>query len=92
MDDRYKLFSCLGGLPSNSNKEQCLYLKVHTSKFLSSALNTEMEYIIKIEYGLLESVNILWKTLEQIYDSSNDKRSSSINISKNISLSSIHID
>jgi hypothetical protein len=41
---------------------------------------------------LLESVNLLWKTLEQIYDSSNDKRSSSINVTENISSSSINID
>jgi hypothetical protein len=41
---------------------------------------------------LLESANLLWKTLEQIYDSSNDKRSSSINVTENISSSSINID
>jgi hypothetical protein len=41
---------------------------------------------------LLESANLLWKTLEQIYDSSNDKRSSSVNVIENISSSSINID
>jgi hypothetical protein len=48
--------------------------------------------MIKMEYGLLESANLLWKALEQMYGSSNDKRLSLINVSENISSSSIRID
>jgi hypothetical protein len=44
-----------------------------------------------MEYGLLERANLLWKVLEQIFGSSNDKKSSS-NVPENISSSSIHID
>jgi hypothetical protein len=46
---------------------------------------------IEIECGLLERVNLLWKVLEQMFGSSNNKRSSS-NVTENISSSSIHID
>ncbi len=45
-----------------------------------------------MEYGLFERANILWKALEKIFDSSNDKISSSKNILENVSSSSIHID
>jgi hypothetical protein len=45
-----------------------------------------------MEYGLLESANLLWKTLKQMYCSSNDKRSSSTNVSENISSSSMYIN
>jgi hypothetical protein len=48
--------------------------------------------MIGIEYDLLESANLLWKTLEQIYGSKNDKRSSSTNVLENASSSSMHID
>jgi hypothetical protein len=54
-------------------------------------LSAEIKDEIKIEYGLLERTNLLWKTLEQMYGSSNDKRLSS-NIIENISSSSIHTD
>jgi hypothetical protein len=47
---------------------------------------------MKIEYGLLERANLLWKDLKQMFGLSDDKRSSSTNIPKNISSSSIHID
>jgi hypothetical protein len=47
--------------------------------------------MIKMEYGLLESANILWKALEKIYGSSSDKSSSSINVPENITSSSTHI-
>jgi hypothetical protein len=64
-----------------------------------SALSVEVEDMIKIEYGLLESENILWKALMRdchhhicTYGSSNDERSSSTNVPENISLSSMHID
>jgi hypothetical protein len=45
-----------------------------------------------MEYGLLKSVNLVWKAFEQMYDSSNDKRSSSTNVLENISSLSMHID
>jgi hypothetical protein len=45
----------------------------------------------KIEYGLLERANLLWKVLEQIYDSSNSKRLSS-SATENISSSSTNFD
>jgi hypothetical protein len=41
---------------------------------------------------LLERANLLWKVLEQIFDSSDDKRSSSTKILEDISLSSTHFD
>jgi hypothetical protein len=55
-------------------------------------LSAEVEDIIKMEYGLLESANLLWKTFERMHGSSNDKNSSSINVPENISSSSMHID
>jgi hypothetical protein len=54
-------------------------------------LGAEIKDEIKMEYGLLERTNLLWKVLGQIFGSSNNKRSSS-NISKNISSLFIHID
>jgi hypothetical protein len=55
-------------------------------------LSAEVEDMVKIEYGLLESGNVLWKALKQLYDSSNVNRSSSTNMLENISLSFMHID
>jgi hypothetical protein len=55
-------------------------------------LSAEVEAIIEMEYGLLESANILLKALQQMYGSSNDKKSSSTNVPENISLSSMNID
>jgi hypothetical protein len=45
-----------------------------------------------MEYGLLECANLLWKTLEQMYGSTNDKRLSSTNVPENISSSHMSID
>jgi hypothetical protein len=45
-----------------------------------------------MKHGLLESTNVLWKTLERMYGSSNDKRSSLPDVSENISSSSMHVD
>jgi hypothetical protein len=73
-------------------QDKCLYLEAHASNALSCALSAEVEDMIEMEYGLLESANILCKMLEQICDSSNDKRSPSINVPKNISSSSMHIN
>jgi hypothetical protein len=55
-------------------------------------LNIEIKDEIEIEYDLLERANLLWRALEEMFGSSNDKRSSSISITGNISSSSIHID
>jgi hypothetical protein len=54
-------------------------------------LSAKIKDKIKIEYGLLERTNLLWKVVEQMFDSTNVKRSSSNN-PENISSSSIHID
>jgi hypothetical protein len=78
--------------PQTQAQEKCLYFESHASKDLSSALSAKVEGMIEIEYNLLKSANLIWKALEQIYGSSNDKRSSSTNILKNASSSSMHID
>jgi hypothetical protein len=72
-------------------QDKCLYLEAHASNALSCALSAEVEDMIEMEYGLLESARLLWKVLEQMFGWSNDKRSSS-NAPKNISSSSTHID
>jgi hypothetical protein len=82
----------LDDCPETQAQEKCIYLKANASKALYSALSTEVDDIIKMEYGLLKSANLPWKALEQRYGSTNDKRSSSINIPENISSLSIHID
>jgi hypothetical protein len=79
-------------LSSNIRVKNCLYLKAHASNALSSALSAKIKDEIKIEYGLLERANLLWKALEEMFKSSNDKRSSSTSVPENILLSSIHID
>jgi hypothetical protein len=58
-------------------QKKCLYLEPHTSNSLSSALSAEIKDEIEIEYGWPERANLLWKVLEQMYDSSNSKKSSS---------------
>jgi hypothetical protein len=73
-------------------QEKCLYPKAHASNILSSALSAEIEDINEMKYGLLERANLLWKVLEQVFGSSNYKRSSSTSIPENILSSSIHID
>jgi hypothetical protein len=71
--------------------QKCLYLKVYAYNVLSSALSAEIKDKIKMEYGLLERANLLWKTLEQMYDSSNRKKSSPSAL-ENISSSSTLFD
>jgi GT2 family glycosyltransferase len=78
--------------PQTQGQKKCLYLEAHASNALSSALSGKIKDDIKMEYGLLEKINLLWKALEQMCGSSNDKRSSSKNILENVSSSSIHID
>jgi hypothetical protein len=45
--------------PQTQAQEKCLYLEAHASEALPSALSAEVEGIIDMEYGLLESANIL---------------------------------
>jgi hypothetical protein len=54
-------------------------------------LSAEIKDEIKMEYGWLERTNLLWKALQQVYGSSNSKRSSS-SAPENISSSSTHYD
>jgi hypothetical protein len=61
-------------------QKKYLYLKVHAFKALSNALSAKVEDMIEMEYGFLESANFLWKALEEIYGSNNDKRSSSTHV------------
>jgi hypothetical protein len=85
------LSNALEDCPQTQAQKKCLYLEAHASNALSNALSAEIKDEIKMEYGLLERANRLWKVLEQMFVSSNDKRSSS-NVPENISSSSIHID
>jgi hypothetical protein len=87
VDLSHALLDC----PQTEVQKKCLYLEAHVSSTLSSALSAGKKDKIEIECGLFERVNLLWKVLEQIFGSSNNKRSSS-NVTENISLSSIHID
>jgi hypothetical protein len=77
--------------PQTQGKKKCLYLKTHASNALSSALSAEIKDEIKMEYGWLERANLLWKVLEQMYVSSNSKKSSS-SAPKNISSPSTLFD
>jgi hypothetical protein len=86
------LSQALKDCPQIQAQKNCLYLEAHASNTLSSALSAEIKDKIEIEYDLLERANLLWKVLEQMLGSSDDKRSSSTNIPENISSSSIHID
>jgi hypothetical protein len=70
--------------PQIEAQKKCIYLKAHVSNVLSSALSAEIKDEIEMEYGLLERANLLWKVLEQMLGSSNDKRSLS-NVPENIS-------
>jgi hypothetical protein len=53
--------------PQTQEQKKCIYLKAHASNTLSSALSVEIKDDIKIEYGLLERANLLWKALEQMF-------------------------
>jgi hypothetical protein len=78
--------------PQTQAQKNCLYLKAHAFNALSSTFSVEIKDEIKIEYDLLERENLLWKVLEQMFDSSDDKRSSLTKITENISSSSTHFD
>jgi hypothetical protein len=63
--------------PQTQGQKKSIYLETHTSNVLSSALSVEIKDEIKMEYGWLKRSNLLWKMLEQMYGSSNSKKSSS---------------
>jgi hypothetical protein len=73
--------------PQTQGQKKCIYLKAHASNALSSTLSAEIKDEIEMVYGWLEKANLLWKVLEQMYDSSNSKKSSSSAL-ENISSSS----
>jgi hypothetical protein len=82
----------LENCPQTQAQEKCLYLEAHAFKALSSALSAEVEDMIEMEYDFLESANLLWKALEEIYGSSNIGKSSMKIASENISSSIEPID
>jgi hypothetical protein len=55
-------------------------------------LSAQVEEMVKMEYGLLESANLLWKAVEQIYGSSIEERSSSTIALESISSLIMHMD
>jgi hypothetical protein len=73
--------------PQTQTQKKCLYLKAHVSNGLSSDLSAEIKNEVEIEYGWPKRANLLWKVFEQMYDSSNSKKSSSSAL-ENISSSS----
>jgi hypothetical protein len=77
--------------PQTQAQKKCLYLKAHASNGLSSALSAKIKDEIKMEYGWPERANLLWKVLEQMYDSINSKKLSSSD-PENTSSSSTHFD
>jgi hypothetical protein len=79
-------FSYLGGLSSNTRAKNAYISEAHASNALSSAMSAEIKDEIRMEYGWLGRANLLWKVLEQMYGSSNSKKSSS-SAPKNISSS-----
>jgi hypothetical protein len=77
--------------PQTQAQKKCLYLKIHVSNGLSSALSAEIKDEVEMEYGWSKRVNLLWKVLEQMYGSSNSKKLSS-SAPENISSSSTLFD
>jgi predicted MarR family transcription regulator len=55
VDGRCRLFNALEDCPQTQEQDKCLYIKMHASKVLSSALSVEVEDMIETEYGLVES-------------------------------------
>jgi hypothetical protein len=85
------LSHALEDCPQTQTQKKYLYLEAHASNALSSALSAEIKNEVEIEYGWPERANLLWKVLEQMYGSSNSKKSSS-SAMKNISSSSTLYD
>jgi hypothetical protein len=54
-----RLSHALEDCPQIQAQKKCLYLKVHASNGLSSALSTEIKDEIKIEYGWPKRANLL---------------------------------
>jgi hypothetical protein len=77
--------------PQTQAQKKCLYLKTHASNVLSGTLSAEIKNEVEMEYGWPKRANLLWKMLEQMYGSSNSKKSSSSAL-KNISSSSTLFD
>jgi hypothetical protein len=77
--------------PQTQVQNKCLYLEAHASDGLSRALSAEIKDEIKMEYGWPRRANLLWKMFEQMYGSSNSKKSSS-SAPENIASSSTHFD
>jgi hypothetical protein len=53
------LSQALENCPQTQAQKKCLYIEVHASNALSSALRVEIKDEIEMEYGLLERANIL---------------------------------
>jgi hypothetical protein len=85
------LSHALEDCPQTQTQKKYLYLEAHTSNALSSALSAEIKNEVEIEYGWPERANLLWKVLEQMYGSSNSKKSLSSAL-KNISPSATLYD
>jgi hypothetical protein len=83
----YTLEDC----PQTQGQKKCLYVEARAPNALSRVLSAEIKDEIEMEYGWLERANLLWKVLEQMYGSSNSKKSSSSN-PKNILSSSTLFD
>jgi hypothetical protein len=81
----------LDDCPLTQAQKKCLYLEAHASNALSSTLSAEIKNEVEMEYGWPERANLLWKVLEQMYGSSNNKKSLS-SATKNISSSSTLYD
>jgi hypothetical protein len=83
-------FHALKDCPQTQAQKKCLYLEAHASNDLSITSSAEIKDKIKMEYGWVERANLLLMVLEQMYDSSNSKKSSP-SAPENISSSS-HFD
>jgi hypothetical protein len=90
VDGRYRR-NALEDCPQSQAQKKCLYLEDHASNALSSALSAEIKNEVEMEYGWPERANLLLKVLEQMYGSSNSKKSLSSAL-KNISSSSTLYD
>jgi hypothetical protein len=73
--------------PQTQAQKKCLYLETHISNGLSSALCAEIKNEVEMEYGWTKRAKLLWEVLEQMYGSSNSKKSLS-SAPENISSSS----
>jgi hypothetical protein len=85
------LSHALEDCPQTQAQKKCLYLEAHAANVLSSDLSAEIKDEIEMKYDWPERANLVWKMLEQIYGSSNSKRSSS-SAPENIPISSTHFN